>query len=308
MSEALKYDAILLIGFGGPTRPEEVRPFLDNLFKGRPIPRERYEEVVHHYEAIGGGSPFNEITMRQAAALSRELEREGIALPVLVGMRSWERYVGDVIREMSGRRIRRVFGFVLAPHRSSASWERYQAAVREAQEVLGPEAPSVDYPAPWHNHPLFIEAVVAQARTALERFDSGDRSRAELIMTAHSIPVSMAAASRYVEQVTESSRLVAEALGRKAWRLAFQSRSGSPLEPWLEPDIGEVLRGLEGRVAVVVPIGFLCDHVEVLYDLDIEAARIARAAGVRMERAPSINDHPRFIEMMASVVRGHLGR
>jgi ferrochelatase len=127
-------------------------------------------------------------------------------------------------------------------------------------------------------------------------------------MSAHSIPVSMAAASRYVEQVTESSRRVAEALGRKAWRLAFQSRSGSPLEPWLEPDIGEVLRGLEGPVAVVVPIGFLCDHVEVLYDLDIEAARIAREAGVRMERAPSINDHPRFIEMMASVVHSHLGR
>lgn len=292
-----------MVGFGGPTRAEEIRPFLDNLLRGRPVPKDRYEEIVRHYEHLGGRSPYNELTMRQASALAAELERGGLPLQVLVGMRNWAPYLVDAMREMAARGVRRALGFILAAHRCEASWERYQESVRQARELAAAAAPEVDYVAPWHDHPLLIGAVAARASEAIERLGAPERARAHLIFTAHSIPVAMAAASPYVEQVTESSRLVADALGRKSWTLAFQSRSGSPREPWLEPDIGTAIRKLGGGTAIVVPIGFLCDHLEVLYDLDVEAARTGREAGVHMERAPTVGDHPLFIQMMAEVIR-----
>jgi ferrochelatase len=304
--QAGQYDAVLLIAFGAPRRSEEVRPFLAELLKGRPIPPSRVEEVVRHYDAIGGGSPFNQRTLEQAAALREKLDRDGPRLPVYVGMRNWTPYVRDVLAEMSQAGIRRAVGLILAPHRSEASFERYQVTVREAQEALGAAAPQVDYVASWHDHPLFIDAVGAQASAAIAQLDAAERSRAQLIFTAHSIPTPMAAASGYVEQVTDSARLVAGAIGHQSWSLAFQSRSGGPRDPWLEPDIGEVLRGLSGRPAVVVPIGFICDHVEVLYDLDIAAAAIARESGVRMVRAATVGSDPRFIAMMADVIRRHI--
>jgi len=301
------YDAVLLIAFGAPSRREEIRPFLAELLKGRPIPPSRVEEVVRHYDAIGGGSPFNQRTFEQAAALREKLDRDGPRLPVYVGMRNWTPYVRDVMAEMSQAGIRRVVGMILAPHRSEVSFERYQDSVREAQEVLGAATPQVDYVASWHDHPMFIDAVAAQAAAAIAQLDEAERSRAQLIFTAHSIPTPMAAVSGYVEQVTDSARLVANAIGHRSWSLAFQSRSGGPRDPWLEPDIAEVLRGLSGRPAVVVPIGFICDHVEVLYDLDIAAAAIAREAGVRMVRAATVGSDPRFIAMMADVIRRHIG-
>ena len=301
-----QYDSVLLIAFGAPTRREEIRPFLAELLKGRPIPPSRVEEVVSHYDAIGGGSPFNQRTLEQAAALRQKLDRDGPRLPVYVGMRNWTPYVRDVMAEMSQAGMRLAVGFILAPHRSEVSFERYQATVREAQEALGDAAPEMDYVASWHDHPLFIDAVAAQASAAMAQLDAAERSRAQLIFTAHSIPTPMAAASGYVEQVTDSARLVAGAIGHRSWSLAFQSRSGGPREPWLEPDIGEVIRGLAGRPAVVVPIGFICDHVEVLYDLDIAAAAIAREAGVRMVRAATVGSDPRFIAMMAEVIRRHI--
>src|SRR5208337_1940540 len=242
---------------------------------------------------------------RQASALETSLAHEGLSLPVFVGMRTWKPYLADTMREMAARGMKRAFGFILAAFRSEASWERYQEGVRDAREQVGAAAPEVDYPAPWHDHPLFIRAVAARVSEAIERLSKDEQSRARLIFTAHSIPVAMAAASPYVEQLTESSRLVASALGHESFTLAFQSRSGSPRDPWLEPDIGDAIRKLGGKPAIVVPIGFLCDHVEVLYDLDVDAARIAREAGVRMERAPTVGDHPLFIQMMAEVIRRH---
>jgi protoporphyrin/coproporphyrin ferrochelatase len=298
---------VLLIGFGGPTRAEEIRPFLDNVLRGRPVPRERYEEVVRHYEHIGGRSPYNDLTMRQAAALEAKLREGGAGLPVAVGMRNWSPSIADAMRELVARGARRLLGFIMAAFQSEASWERYQDAVREAAAELGEGAPRVDYLGPCWSHPLFIRAVAARAGDAFAALTAAERARAHLIFTAHSIPVAMAAHSPYVEQLSDSCRMVADALGRRDWTLAFQSRSGSPREPWLEPEIGSVLRGLgAGAAAVVVPIGFLCDHVEVLYDLDREAAQIARAAGVTMVRASAVNDHPAFIEMMAAMVRERL--
>ncbi len=302
------YDAVLLVAFGAPDHPGEIRQFLAELLKGRPIPPSRVEEVVRHYDAIGGYSPFNENTFAQAAALREKLDRDGPRLPVYVGMRNWTPYLRDVLREMSQAGIRRVVGIVMAPHRSEASFDRYVASVREAQAELGAASPEVDYVDNWHDHPLFIEAVAAQTSAAMAQLTEAEQSQAQLIFTAHSIPTPMAAASRYVEQVTDSARMVARAVGHQAWSLAFQSRSGSPRDPWLEPDIAEVIRGLGGRPAIVVPIGFICDHVEVLYDLDIAVAAIAREAGVHMVRAATVNSHPRFIAMMADVIRRHIDR
>jgi protoporphyrin/coproporphyrin ferrochelatase len=297
-------DGVLLIGFGGPRASEEIRPFLDRVLKGRPLPPERYEQVVHHYEFMGGRSPYNDITMRQAAALSDMLRGAGCEVPVRVGMRNSPPYIEDALRELGAHGVRRAIGFILAGYRSEASWDRYQDNVAEARNRIGAAAPIVDYPAPWHGHPLFIEAVADRVRTAMARLGE-TAATAELIFTAHSIPLAMAADAPYVDQLNQSARLAVSALGCERWSLAFQSRSGSPREPWLEPDVGAALRQLAGRAAVVMPLGFLCDHVEVLYDLDVEAAAIARACGVRMERAATVGDHPRFIEMIASIVRRH---
>jgi ferrochelatase len=244
--------------------------------------------------------------MRQADALRVELGKKNIDAPVAVGMRNWAPYVADSLRALVEHGARRVLCFILAPHRSEASFERYQQTVRDAQNSLGESALEVVYPEPWHDHPLFIKAVASRTREALERLDANARSDARLIFTAHSIPVAMAEASQYVEQLTESARMVASELGVGSWQFAYQSRSGSPRDNWLEPDINETLRNLTSKVAVVVPIGFLCDHVEILYDLDIEAARVAREMGIRMERAPTVGDHPLFIEMMASIVAAHV--
>jgi ferrochelatase len=306
MAAKAKCDAVLMIGFGGPTCADEIRPFLDNVLRGRPISRERYEEVVHHYDRLGGRSPYNDLTMQQAAALRAELEKKGVHVPVAVGMRNWKPYIADAMRTLANSGARRVLGFIMAAHRSEASFERYQANVNDARAELGGASPEVVYPQPWHDHPLFVTAVASRAREALSRLEPPERSRARLIFTAHSIPVAMANAGPYVDQLTQSARIVAADLGIDSWQFAYQSRSGSPRDAWLEPDIKDTLRSLDAKTAVVVPIGFLCDHVEVLYDLDIEAAQIARDAGIRMERAPTVGDHPLFIEMMASIVAAHV--
>ena len=306
MSVDAPYGAVILIGFGGPRSAAEIRPFLDRMTAGRPIPRERYEEVVHHYEAIGGRSPFNEITERQAAALRERLAHQRVKIPVVVGMRNTPPWLDDALGELALGGVRRALGFVLAAHRCEASFDRYLRNVEEARERFGRVAPVVDYVGEWHAHPLFIEAAADRVADALARLEPVGRDRARLIFSAHSIPAAMAAASPYVEQLRESARLIAERLGMREWTLAFQSRSGSPRDPWLEPDVCDVLRGLKGQAAVVAPIGFICDHVEVLYDLDVEAARVARDAGVMMVRAATVGEHPRFIEMIAELIRERL--
>ncbi len=306
MSVDAPYGAVILIGFGGPTSLAEVRPFLDRVTAGRPIPRERYEEVVHHYDAIGGCSPFNEITKRQTAALRERLAREGVKIPVVVGMRNTPPWLDDALGELALGGVRRALGFVLAAHRCEASFDRYLCNVAEARERIGPAAPVVDYLGEWHAHPLFIEAAADRVADALARLKPAARDRARLIFTAHSIPVAMATASSYLEQLRDSARLIAKRLGMREWTLAFQSRSGCPRDPWLEPDVCDVLRGSTGQSMVVAPIGFICDHVEVLYDLDVEASRLAQEADVTMVRAATVGEHPRFIEMIAELIRDRL--
>ncbi len=304
------YDAVLLIGFGGPTCMDEVRPFLDNVTRGRPIPAERLEVVVHHYERIGGKSPFNELTLRQAAALEAELRAGAMPMPVYVGMRNWHPYLHETLARMSGDGVRHALGLIMAPQQNEAGWYRYQRDTEAARAEVGAAAPRVDYAEEWHAHPLFIDAEAEIVSRALAIGAAGHTPPAVggtcLVFTAHSIPVAMAKDSPYVEQITEAAEKIAAAVGHDHWRLAYQSRSGRPHDPWLEPDICELIRTLAAdgvRRVVVAPIGFVCDHVEVLYDLDVEARQVAADVGIDFVRAPTVNDHPQFIRMLADVVR-----
>jgi len=284
---------VVLLGFGGPTRPEEIRPFLDRVLQGRPIPPQRYESVVGHYMHIGGKSPFNELTQRQADALKRELERRAFDADVQAAYANAAPFAADVAAQLKAQGVHPIVIF-LAAHQSPASWDKYTGLIADATFVP-----------PYFEHPLFVQANAQRVRDALAQLGKTSFDGVELIFTAHSIPQAMADRSPYVRQLERSAQLVAAQAQAPSWRIAYQSRSGSPADKWLEPDIRDVLRALAAqgvREAVVAPIGFLCDHVEVLYDLDVDAAQAAQDAGVRMERAAALNDHPDFIRMMADLV------
>ena len=299
------YDAVLLIAFGGPAAPEEIRPFLARVLRGIAVPPERLEEVARHYEAVGGRSPLNEITLRQAQALRQELDKKGLPLPVYVGLRNANPFLAETLRRMADDGIRRALGFILSSHKSEASWDRYQKNVADARVELGPRAPQVDYGAGWHDHPLFIRTWEELIQASLAEISSRERSTTHLIFTAHSLPLAMASRSPYVVELETSARLVAAKIGHQRWSIAYQSRTGKPTDPWLEPDIGAAIRKLateDCKDVVVAPIGFVCDHVEVLYDLDIEAKKIAEDCGMRMRRASCPNVHPTFIRMIAEVI------
>jgi ferrochelatase len=295
-------DSVLLVAFGGPTAPEEIRPFLEIVARGRRIPPERLEEVAQHYEAMPGGrSPLRALTEAQAAGLRAAL---GGTLPVFVGMRNWHPFLHYTLAEMAARGHRRALGIILSSFRTEASWERYATDVAAARERT-PGAPEVGLAPPWFEHPRFIAAVADGVVRALAGVPAGERAATPLVFTAHSVPVAMARASPYVADFTATARAVAGRLGHARWSLAYQSRSGNPLEPWLEPDVGDVIRaaGKDGaRHLVVAPVGFVCDHVEVLYDLDVEARSIAAEHGVGLHRASAVNAHPEFIAMLADLV------
>lgn len=298
-------DSVLLIAFGGPEKPEDIRPFLEIVTTGRRIPADRIDEVAHHYELIGGRSPLNELTLRQADGLRRALRRSGVTTPVYVGLRNWHPFLRETLAEMGARGHRRALGIILSSFQVEASWERYVADVATARGEVGAGAPEVVYAPPWSDHPLFIEAMVARAMDALEQVPSAKRADALLVFTAHSVPVAMAKDSPYARQLEAAARVIAGRLGHGRWQIAYQSRSGQPDDPWLAPDIGDVLRSLPDtdiEDAVAVPIGFVCDHVEVLYDLDVEARGVAAELGVRFHRAQTANDHPAFIAMLADLV------
>jgi ferrochelatase len=299
------FDAVLVIAFGGPQGPADIRPFLANVLRGRRVPANRIEEVAHHYELFGGVSPLTALTMRQADGLRERLRERGNPMPVYVGMRNWDPYLKDTLATMSRDGVRRAVGVIAAAHRSYSSCTQYRENVEGARAELraaGLADVEITYVSDWHVHPGFIEANVDHVRQALGAVGSDPR----LVFTAHSIPVSMAERYPYERQLRESADAIVAALkGRPAYDLVFQSRSGRPEDPWLGPDICDYLRaeaanGLTG--AVLCPVGFICDHVEVLYDLDVEAAGVARAIGLPLSRASAVNDHPRFIDTMADAV------
>ena len=295
------YDAVLLIAFGGPTAPAEVRPFLENVTRGRRVPPERLELVAGQYERIGGRSPLNQLTFEQARALAARLAAAGVPMPVRVGMRNWHPYLHETLTELAAIGARRVRGVILSPLRSEPSWDRYVEDVREAQARVA-DAPAVDIAPPWSRHRGYLDAVTERAAAALATIVEPDRGRAALVFTAHSLPVAMADTSPYLSDLGDIARAVTERLGHPAFSVAYQSRSGNPRDPWLEPDINEVLRRLAEageEHAVVVPLGFVVDHVEVLYDLDVQARETAAAVGIQLHRASTVGDHPGFIAALA---------
>jgi ferrochelatase len=296
-----------MVAFGGPTKPEEIRPFLANVLQGVPVPPERLEEAARHYEKLGGRSPITDLTFQQAKSLTALLEREGPKLPVYVGMRYWHPFVAEAVEQMVRDRIQRAVGLIMAAHDSgAASWDKSVMAVTTALAVADPGTPHVDFIQPCYDHPDFIAAMAELVHAQLQAIPHAHRHGTPLVFTAHSIPAPIAASSPYVQQIETSCRLVAEVLGHPCWSLAYQSRSGSPKEPWLEPDVSDVLRRLhaEGcRSVVVAPIGFVCDNVEVRYDLDIAAKALADALGIDFKRAGTVNDHPLYIRALADLMR-----
>jgi ferrochelatase len=305
MNPTSAYDAVLLVSFGGPDGPDDVIPFLENVLRGRNVPRERMLEVAEHYQHFGGKSPINEQNLALLAALRTELDRRGPELPVYWGNRNWHPLLTDTLREMADAGVKRAIAFVTSAFSSYSGCRQYRENIAAALAPLGDRAPQVDKIRVFFNHPGFVGPLAANVRRALEAFPASDRPQVPVLFTAHSIPTSMADGCRYVAQLEESCRLVAEAAGAANWRLVWQSRSGPPTQPWLEPDICDAIRELHargGRQVVVAPIGFISDHMEVLYDLDTEAAGLCQELGVTMARAATVGTAPAFVAMVRDLI------
>jgi ferrochelatase len=305
------YDALLFVSFGGPEGPDDVLPFLENVLRGRNVPRERMLEVAEHYHHFGGVSPINQQTRDLIAAVEPELRRHGIDLPVYWGNRNWHPLLADTMEEMARDGVTRALAFVVSAYSSYSGCRQYRENIEAARQSVGVSAPAVDKLRAFYNHPDFIAASVDRVRSVWEQVPDDRRSAARIAYTAHSIPMSLARTCDYVQQLTETCRLISERidLERERWQLVYQSRSGRPQDPWLEPDIVDHLRELHRqrvRDVVVAPIGFLSDHMEVLYDLDHEAAQACAEMGLNMVRAGTVDTHPRFVQMIRKLVQERL--
>lgn len=305
------YDAILVIGFGGPEHRDDVLPFLENVTRGRNVPRERLLEVAEHYYHFGGVSPINQQVRDLIVALRPELESHNISLPIYWGNRNWTPLLTDTLREMKDQGIRRAIGLVLAAYSSYSSCRQYREDVMRAQDAVGDGAPAVDKLRVFYNHPDFVAANADRVREAIDQLPAAARSDFKVLFTAHSIPMSMANTSNYVQQLTETSRLVADECGVPSdlSSLVYQSRSGRPTDPWLEPDILDALRSLHEageKYVIIMPIGFLSDHMEVLFDLDEEARLLCEQLDMTMVRAGTVGTHPRFVSMLRELIEERL--
>ncbi len=299
------YDAALVVSFGGPEGRADVVPFLENVLRGRNVPRERLLAVAEHYYHFNGISPLNAQNRALIAALEAELKQHGPALPIYFGNRNWKPLLADTLRQMQADGVRRALGFFTSAYSSYSGCRQYRENIAAAQIEVGPGAPQIDKLRVFFNHPGFIEPMIERTATTLDQIPADRRAAARLIFTAHSIPTAMASGSRYELQLRETSALVAAGVGQTNWQLVYQSRSGSPSQSWLEPDINDQLRALatEGvRDVVVVPIGFISDHMEVMYDLDLEAKRTAESLGINFVRAGTVGTHPRFVQMIRELI------
>ena len=298
-------DALLVASFGGPEAMDDVMPFLENVLRGKDVPPERMREVASHYEHFGGKSPINDHCRALVAAVSQELERQGPRLPVYWGNRNWRPFLADTLRQMKADGVRRALAFVASAYSSYSGCRQYLDDIARAQAEIGEGAPAVDKLRAFYNHPGWVEPLVERVGEAITRVPAERRDRARLVFTGHSVPRAMPGAGEYEAQLRETAALVAGAFPGRTWSLAWQSRSGPPSQPWLEPDVVDHLRALAAagvRDAVVAPIGFLSDHVEVLYDLDLDAKSRALEVGLNMVRAATVGTHPRFVRMIRELV------
>ncbi len=304
------YDAILIVSFGGPEGMDDVMPFLENVLRGRRVPRERMIEVSHHYAQFDGISPINSQNRALIAALESDLAAHDITLPVYFGNRNWHPLLPDTMTQMKADGIKNALCFFTSMFSCYSGCRQYRENLYTAQQAAGNDAPTVDKIRMAYNHPGFIAANVAHVTAALDQIPAASRAATHIAFTAHSIPLAMADNSHYVRQLTEASRLVAAGVRENGyafadWQLVYQSRSGAPHMPWLEPDICDHLEQLHGegvRDVVVLPIGFISDHIEVLYDLDDEAQAVCAAVGLNMVRAASVGTHPAFVGMIRDLI------
>jgi ferrochelatase len=299
------YDALLVVSFGGPEGVDEVMPFLQIVLRGRSIPEARIREVAHHYELFGGVSPLNGQNRALIAALRAELEASGPNLPIYWGNRNWAPFLADTLQQMKQDGIKHALAFFTSAYSSYSGCRQYREDIQKAQAAVGAGAPEVDKLRVFYNHPGFIEPTVENVQRALEQIPQERRATARVAFTAHSIPQSMAAGCTYENQLEEVCQLVAEKLSLQNWNLVYQSRSGPPAQPWLEPDILKHLSDLKAdgiTDVVVAPVGFISDHMEVLYDLDTEAGQHCERIGLNMIRAATVGTHPAFIRMIRELI------
>jgi ferrochelatase len=311
----MTYDAFLLVSFGGPEGPSDVLPFLENVLRGRNVPRERLLQVAGHYQHFGGVSPINAQNRALLAAVQNEFAAAGAKLPVYFGNRNWHPLLPDTLRQMKADGVRHAIAFFTSVFSSYSGCRQYRENIAAAQAAVGDGAPAIDKLRVFFNHPGFIEPMIELARGALDRIPANRRAAAHLLFTAHSIPLAMAQNCQYEAQLRESSRLVAEAVGHDHWRVVYQSRSGPPLQPWLGPDIGDALteiavssgqQTVSQADVVTIPIGFISDHMEVLFDLDEEVAHKAAELNINFIRAGTVGTHPRFVRMIRELVEERL--
>ena len=335
----MNYDALLLVSFGGPEGAADVIPFLERVLKGRRVPRERMMEVAEHYHHFNGVSPINSQNRALISALERALANHDLSFPVYWGNRNWHPLLADTVRRMAADGIQRALALVTSAYSSYSNCRQYLENIEDARREVGCGAPEIDKIRPFFHHPGYIETMEARVRSALDRLPDARRASAHLVYTAHSIPLAMARGCAYEAQLREVSRLISERAGASSWALAFQSRSGPPAQPWLEPDVCDYIRSFHetgaGRAAradragqedadraaradradqaaladrdiVLIPVGFISDHMEVVYDLDVEARACCDELGVRMVRAETAGTHPRFVETIVELVEERL--
>ena len=322
----MNYDAILVVSCGGPEKHEDVIPFLENVLRGRNVPRERMLAVAEHYYHFDGKSPINQQTRELIAALEGELALHGPKLPVYWGNRNWHPMLADTLRQMKADGVRRALAFVTSAYSSYSGCRQYREDIARAQAEVGERAPEVEKLRVFFNHPGFLEATEERIREALASLPSAEQQdkpkskspllakdarngapkNVQIVYVAHSIPLSMANTSDYVKQLEEVRRLSSLALGITNDALVYQSRSGAPGQPWLEPDILDYLRSVKAQNlasgVVIAPISFISDHMEVLYDLDIEARQLCDSIGLAMARAKTVGVHPKFVGMIRELI------
>ena len=299
----------MLIGFGGPEKPEEVRPFLESVLKGVKIPQARFDEVLCHYELIGGVSPYNSITYRQKEALEKQLLKRGMRLPVLVGFRHAVPSLVDTLGNLKKQNLKKVIGFVLSSLRSYASFEKYTERIEEAKKEIGAGEIEFIYTEPFHDGSLFIEAQADEVSKVIQKMTPAEQSKTFFIFSAHSIPLPMAQKSGYDRQFETTAALIAKKINISSWSVAYQSRSGNPRDPWLEPSVEKTIQSLDRskyKNIVLVSAGFLCDNAEVIYDLDYECRDLCKNLGFSYFRAKTVTDHPQFIRLVADLIQAKL--
>ena len=301
------YDAFLLVSFGGPEKAEDVVPFLKRVSAGRGIPEQRLQAVAEHYYAAGGASPLPARCRELLALLKPHMD--ALSLPVYWGNRNWHPLLEDTLAELARAGARRVVAFVTSAYGGYSSCRQYLEDIASARAKVGPSAPEVDKLRLFYNHPGWVAAWAKSLSASLASLgDSAGASTevissTEVIFSAHSVPVAAARSSPYEPHVLETARLVAASAGVASWQLAWQSRSGSPSQPWLGPDVTEVIAASKATSVVVVPIGFAIENMEVVHDLDVEAAQAASASGKRFARAECVSAYPEFVGMVAQLTR-----